>query len=106
MKKFKIKPSTIVLNLVIVLVLSITLMISPQAAGVEYVILNMGAIVWLFAQLDLNKKDEFRDYWIFITIVAWVVITICAGVYVVVKINDLCHVIGDAIDEKFGNRIK
>jgi hypothetical protein len=98
----KIKPSAVVLNLAIILILAITAMFSYGAAMVEYTVLNMYVIGWLFSLLDANKKDDYEYHiWTFITIVAWCVIVVGIFVFAVVKIGEFMKLIGEKIDNKF-----
>lgn len=104
MKKFKIKPSLVVLNVFILLVLLITALISINAAGVEYVILNMATIVWFFAQLDPTTDSKLTENpWLFLTVVFWIVAIIGTFVYLVVNLTEVFKEIGKRIDDKFGN---
>ena len=98
----KIKPSAVVLNLAIILILAITAIFSYGAAMVEYTVLNMYVIGWLFSFIDANKKEDYEYHiWVFITIAAWVVIIIGLCVFAVVIIGEFMKLIGEKIDNKF-----
>jgi hypothetical protein len=104
LKRLNLKPSEIVLNLTIVLILGISALFSTGLVELEYTILNMACIAWCFSCLDTATSEEdkpFYHYWVFMTLVMWVIMIFGGLLYLTSKGSELVKRLGEWMDDRF-----